>query len=54
MPKIQSTDLKKINKLKCPSKGASVPPGMVKKGITSGEGVRDLGGKVDWGDQREG
>ena len=33
MPKIQSKELKKLNKLKC----------------TSEEGGKDLGGKVDWG-----
>ena len=47
MPKIQSTELKKVNKLKCPSEDASVPLGREKKAITSGEGGRDLGGKVD-------
>jgi hypothetical protein len=51
IPKIQSTELKKTNKLKGPSEVASVPPGREKKAITSGEGGRDLGGKVDarWG-----
>ena len=44
--KIQSTELKKVNKLKCPSEDASVPLGREKKAITSGEGGRDLGGKV--------
>ena len=47
IPKIQSTELKKVNKLKCPSEDASVPLGREKKAITSGEGGRDLGGKVD-------
>jgi hypothetical protein len=47
VPKIQSTELKKINKLKWPSEDTSVPLGRVKKAITSGEGGRDLGGKVD-------
>ena len=45
IPKIQSTELKKVNKLKCPSEDASVPLGREKKAITSGEGGRDLGGK---------
>ena len=49
IPKIQSTELKKVNKLKCPSEDASVPLGREKKAITSGEGGRDLGGKVDRG-----
>jgi hypothetical protein len=48
-PKIQSTELKKVNKLKCSSKDASVPLGKEKKAITSGKGGRDLGGKVGWG-----
>jgi hypothetical protein len=38
IPKIQSTQLKKVNKLKCPSEDASVPLGREKKAITSGEG----------------
>ena len=45
--KIQSTEFKRLNKLKCPSEDASVPLGREKKAITSGEGGRDLGGKVD-------
>ena len=49
IPKIQSTELKKVNKLKGPSEDASVPLGREKKAITSGEGGRDLGGNVDWG-----
>ena len=49
IPKIQSTELKKVNKLKGPSEDASVPLGREKKAITSGEGGRDLGGKVDGG-----
>jgi hypothetical protein len=44
---IQSTELKKVNKLKGPSEDTSVPLGREKKAITSGEGERDLGGKVD-------
>ena len=47
IPKIQSTELKKVNKLKCPSEDASVPLGREKKAITSGEGGRDLGGKAE-------
>jgi hypothetical protein len=46
IPKIQSTVLKKVNKLKYPSVDASVPLGREKKAITSKEGWRDLGGKV--------
>ena len=48
-PKIQSTELKKVNKLKGPSEDTSVPLGREKKAITSEEGWRDLGGKVDGG-----
>ena len=36
--KIQSTKLKKINKLKGPSEDTSIPLGREKKEITSGEG----------------
>ena len=53
IPKIQSTELKKLNKLKCPSEDASVPLGREKKAITSGEGGRDLGGKVEGRGRRE-
>jgi hypothetical protein len=44
--KIQSTELKKLNKLKCPSEDAPVPLGKEKRAITSEEGGRDLGEKV--------
>ena len=48
MTKIQSTELKKLNKLKCPSKNASVQLiGKEKEAITIVEGGRDLVGKVD-------
>jgi hypothetical protein len=49
IPKIQSTELKKINKLKCPSEDTSVSLEREKKAITSGEGGQDLGGNVDRG-----
>jgi hypothetical protein len=42
---MHSTELKKVNKLKCPSEDAPVPLGREKKAMTSGEGGRDLGGK---------
>ena len=45
IPKIQSTELKKVNKLKCPSEDASVPLGREKKAITSGEGGREGPGR---------
>ena len=53
IPKIQSTELKKVNKLKCPSEDASVPFGREKKATTSGEGGRGLGGKVEQGERGE-
>jgi hypothetical protein len=46
-PKILSTVLKKVNRLKGPSEDASVPLEREEKAITRGEGGRDLGGKVD-------
>jgi hypothetical protein len=44
---IQSTELKKVNKPKGPCEDISVALGREKKAITSGEGGKDLGGKVD-------
>jgi hypothetical protein len=41
IPKIKSTELRKVNKLKCPSEDSSVPLGREKKAITSGEGGRE-------------
>jgi hypothetical protein len=38
IPKIESTELKKLNKLNCPSQDTSVPFGRKKKAITSAEG----------------
>jgi hypothetical protein len=49
MPKIEFTELKKVNKLKGPSEYPSVPLGKEKKANTSREGGRDLGGKNGWG-----
>jgi hypothetical protein len=49
IPKIQSTELKKVNKLKGPSEDTSVPTGREKKAITNGKGETDLEGKVDRG-----
>ena len=40
IPKIQSTELKKFNKLKGPSEDASVPLGRENKAITNGDGDR--------------
>ena len=54
MPKIKFTEFKKLKKLKCPSKDASVPLEREKKAITSWEGRRDLGGKVDGGGRGRG
>ena len=45
---MQSTELKRVNRLKSPSKDASVQLGWEKKAITSGEGERDLEGKGYW------
>jgi hypothetical protein len=53
IPKIQSTELNMFSKVKCPSEDASVPLGREKKAITSWEGGRDLGGKVDGGGAEE-
>ena len=39
----------KVNKLKGPNEDASVPLGREKKEISSGEGERDLGKKVEVG-----
>jgi hypothetical protein len=36
IPRIQSTELKKVNKLKSPSEDASIPLGREKKAITGG------------------
>ena len=43
--------MNRLNKLTCPSEDASVPLGREKKAITSGEGGRELGGKMGrvWG-----
>jgi hypothetical protein len=48
IPKMLSTEFKKVNKLKCPSEDDSVPLGREKKTITSGERGRELEGEVDW------
>ena len=48
IPKIQSTELKKVIKLMDPREDASVPLGREKKVITSWEGGRDLGGNLIW------
>ena len=42
----QSTEFKRFNKVKCPSKKASVSLGREKKAISSGERGRDLGGET--------
>jgi hypothetical protein len=47
IPKIQSIEFKRLNKLKCPSEDISVPLGREKKAIINGEGMRDMGGKVE-------
>jgi hypothetical protein len=48
--KIQSTEFKRLNKLKCPGEDTSVLLGGEKKeAIISGEGGREMGGKVGGG-----
>ena len=47
--RIQSTELKELNKLKYPSKDASVLIGREKKATTSWEGKKNMGGKVESG-----
>jgi hypothetical protein len=47
IPKIQPTELKKVHRTKGSLDDASVLLGRKKKAITSGEGGRDQGGKVD-------
>jgi hypothetical protein len=49
IPKIQSTELRKVNKLKGPNEDASVPLGREKKATTRGEGERNLRGKGNQG-----
>jgi hypothetical protein len=53
IPRILSTELKKVNKLKDPSEDASVPLGREKKAITSQKERRDLRGKGE-GEGKEG
>jgi hypothetical protein len=48
IPKIQTTALKKVNKLKCPSEDTSVPLEREKKPITTWEGQSNLRGEVSW------
>ena len=47
IPKIQSTKLRKVTKQNYPSENASVPLWKNKKAITSREGERVLGEKLD-------
>ena len=49
IPNTQSTELKKVNKLKGPSEDASVSLGREKKVTMREEVGRDLGGKGDGG-----
>jgi hypothetical protein len=49
-----ATELKKVNKLKCPSENSSFPLGRENKAVTSGEGGRELGRKVDGGRGKRG
>ena len=53
IPKIQSTELKKVNKLKGPSEDASVPLGRKKKAITRRKGGREGPWRErGWGQER--
>jgi hypothetical protein len=53
--KIQSTEFKRLNKLKCPSQDTSVPLWREKKTITHGEGGRGvLGREYGWGERLPG
>jgi hypothetical protein len=52
IPKIESTELKKFNKLKGPSEDASVPLGREKKAITNGDRSEGPGRESGW--QRSG
>jgi hypothetical protein len=45
--KVQSRELKMFNMLKGPSEDTTVSLGWERKTVTSREGRRDLGGKVD-------
>ena len=47
IPKILSTELKMVTKLKGSSEDSSVLLGREKIAFTRGDGGRDLGGKVD-------
>jgi hypothetical protein len=47
IPKILSTELKRLDKLKCPSEDTSVLLGREKNAIISLDGGMDLGGKVN-------
>jgi hypothetical protein len=52
---MQFTELKKVNKLKGPSKDASVLCGREKRAITSGKEGRNLGGNMGkWKEREEG
>jgi hypothetical protein len=48
IPKIQSTELKKTNKLNCPNENASIPLGREKKAISSGGGVEGGNWEGKW------
>jgi hypothetical protein len=48
---MQSEELIKFNKLKCPSEDASVALGREKKAITSGEGGRESRRRLLWGER---
>jgi hypothetical protein len=49
MPRIQSTELTKVNKQKGPSKDVSISLGLEKKMIRGGKGPRWERGRGKWG-----
>ena len=55
IPRIQSTELKKVNKVKGPSEDTSILLGREKKAIirVGGRGRKDMGGREDRGRKGE-
>jgi hypothetical protein len=51
-PRIQSTKLKKVNKLKAQSLDVSIPLRMEKKAILGAEGGKDVGERADGEEKR--
>jgi hypothetical protein len=53
IPRIQSTEFKKVNKLKGPNEDTSIPLGREKKAITEGWGQKEGGIWVGKGTRRK-